>query len=259
MTTPSQFWSLFKFQTTINPYIWFMPVGFSAPLFFINFGTSLDFMVSPQNLFFVGIIGVTLLAPEIFQGGMAHPAANIGTEFLLTRAVDRPILCRARTAYFLLLVLIVPVIVLLAALPQPPLEIQEYSKAVRQQCLDIFPGSTLVPATKGESHAVLLPGGRQTLGVWNVWLFLMAALAVQVLIFLIHRWKYRLYIFWVVFAAFILGPLSATILGSSKKLSWTEHIFFLFAAHPVLVCLGTLPVAILVQLWCERRFAQMEH
>jgi hypothetical protein len=32
MNTAKQFWSLFKFQTTLNPVVWFMPFAFFGGL-----------------------------------------------------------------------------------------------------------------------------------------------------------------------------------------------------------------------------------
>ena len=32
MNKTKQFWTLFRFQTTLNPFIWFMPVAFSGTL-----------------------------------------------------------------------------------------------------------------------------------------------------------------------------------------------------------------------------------
>ncbi len=39
MNKTKQFWALFKFQSTINPFIWFMPLIFGMPSFITFFPT----------------------------------------------------------------------------------------------------------------------------------------------------------------------------------------------------------------------------
>jgi hypothetical protein len=184
---------------------------------------------------------------------------NNGTEFLLTRAVDRAVLCRARAAYFFLVVLILPLGFYLYAFSQPTIEVREYGKTIQQECLNAFPGSSLVPVKRGTPDTILIPHGHQTFGQWRLWTFLVAALAVELFLYLIYRMKYRFYFFWAGFGAAVLLPLWG-IFGESKgKIPWNEQLFFLFAVHPWLFGVGTLALGALIQLWCERCFVRMEH
>ena len=36
MTTTKQFWALLKFQTTVNPFVWIIPIILCAPVFMIG-------------------------------------------------------------------------------------------------------------------------------------------------------------------------------------------------------------------------------
>jgi len=91
MNTPKQFWALFKFQSTINPFIYFFPLVFGVPLliplmhssFGKDYHPSLDTLLMIQNLFFVGMIGAMLVSPEKYQFGglMPRPAITARSFF----------------------------------------------------------------------------------------------------------------------------------------------------------------------------------
>jgi hypothetical protein len=148
MNNTKQFWTLFRFQTTVNPFIWFMPVAFGLPLFVGStlpnwYHATLSSLITTQNLFFVGIFGTMVVAPERFMIGAANAAWNPGTEFLLTRAVDRRILYRSKATFLYVLILLMPLVSIGYSLDKPDLKVIEYSDVARQRCLALVPGSTL--------------------------------------------------------------------------------------------------------------------
>lgn len=269
MNTAKQFWTLLKFQPSINPFIFFMPLMFAMPLYMKYFTgsiahdyhPSLDLLLSNQNLFFVGFIGAMWLAPEVLQLGAANLMWYTGTEFLLTRAVDRHILYRARVAFFYFLILVVPLATFLFALKNPDLQIAEYHKISHQQILNQISGSIPAPTDKhGRSEEITIPNGNVLVEAWHLWIFLLTAIGTQVLIFLLYPLKYRRFIFWGIYIGIIFIPLFSIRSSASmdEKLSPNESLFLSFAAHQFLFWILMALALVLGQLWCERRFARLE-
>jgi hypothetical protein len=271
MNKTKQLWALFKFQTTINPALWFMPLAFGLPIFLPmmmvtthvkNYHSDFFSLFMNQNIFFVGIFGVMVMAPERFQYGAAGvTAAYSGGEFLLTRAIDRFVLYRSKAALLFILVLLLPLISILISLGEPDLVVDEYSKVVRQECLAQVPGSALVPdsASKRPSTLVAIPRGNVLVAEWQFASFLITALALQLLILLLYPLKFAKWVFWAVFFGLVFVPSIYAIHTIGKNTpSTNERLFFWFAAHPALFWGGLAIAFVLCQLWCERRYAALE-
>jgi len=269
MNTTKQFWALFKFQTTINPFIWFLPLVFGVPLLLPLISGSVAKTYHPsffsllmnQNLFFVGFIGAMIMAPEKFQfGGSNLISSYYGGEFMLTRAIDRPVLYRVKAVLLFLLVLLLPFVGVLNSVHKPDLIVTEYSKQAQQECLSQVPGSTLLPSEYKKSPPSLLsiPRGNVLVAEWQFWVFLAVAVLLQLLIMVLYPFKYAKFVFWALFFVLIFVPLfDLTHLGKDQP-TFNEQIFFSFASHQTLFWIFTALTFVLSQLWCERRFAQLE-
>jgi hypothetical protein len=267
MNSIRQFWTLLKFQASVNPFIWFMPLALGTPLYISHimpssYHPNLSTVLGVQNLFFVGILGTMVIAPERFQLAAANAAWSSGTEFLLTRAIDRPVLYRSKAAFLYVLVLLIPLVSLFSSLKSPDLKVTEYSDLARKECLAAVPGSSLQKDPNGSrSPLIFIPRGSVLVEEWHLWLFLVSTAAVQALILLLYPVKWRLLIFYLLFITFIFAPLFWELSSIHTKVpspSLYEGPFFLFSAHPFLFWFFTAGGIILAQLWCERRFAQME-
>jgi hypothetical protein len=265
MNPAKQFWTLFKFQATVNPFIWFMPVAFGAPLminltFSGSYHPNLASLLSVQNLFFVGILGAIALVPERFQFGANTAAWSSGTEFLLTRAVDRPVLFRSKAAFMYLLVLLLPLVGLIHAFSHPDLVIHEYSSQSQQLCLSQLPGSALqADPERGHSPLILIPGGNVIMEAWHVWQFIGCTLVTQMLILTLHPFRFRILIFYALFLSLVFVPLFFQVSDfRDLRPSAMEYLFFLFASHQALFWIVTALTVVLGELWCERRFASLE-
>jgi hypothetical protein len=250
---------------TMNPFIWFMPVAFGAPLFFAvsfpdSYHPNLSSLLSIQNLFFVGIFGSLVLAPDRFQFG-TNTASVSGTEFLLTRAIDRSLLFRSRSVFFYILVLLIPFITVGRSFEKPDLKVTEYSKPAQELCISHVAGSTLEPDPSGNtSPLIVIPRGNGLVEKWHFWMFIISALGVQALVLLVYPLKYRLWIFYGIFMSFIFVPdLVDLHHASAGTPTDTERLFFSFAAHQTLFWILTGLALVLAQLFSERRFAQLEH
>jgi hypothetical protein len=264
MTKSRQFWALFKFLAAINPMVWIMPLAIGAPLFIYKAISAFDVqmlysLISVQNLFFVGFLGVWVLVPEMGQGSRGTSAA--GSEFLLTRAVDRPVLYRARAALFYVTLFLIPLVSLAYSFREPELKITLFAKSAVQKCLVSIPGSTRIPNPSGSRLSLIsIPQGNVLVDSWHLWMFAVTALGVQVLLALVHPLKHRTFIFFTVFLICIFSlPFEELKLMRADGASRMVLFFFSFAAHQAAFWIVTAFVLILGQLWCEHRFCRLDH
>jgi hypothetical protein len=265
MKSTHQFWTLFRFQLMANPMIWFMAIAFCMPLLFQSVGhESLNFLTSSQNLVFIGFLGLVTLAPEILYTSTSGAWAGYNSEFLLTRAVDRSIMARVKCGCFCLVAMTIPLGVLIYSLKSPDLQVDSYSKIEQQECIASISGSTTLKNHYGQSNILSIPTGNRILAAWHCWQVVTCAAVVQMVTFLVYPWPYRKYILWSLYGLGIFLPLvsiwlpSTKIPSSHETLPSGEHLFFIFAAHQLIFWGETLLFVLLAQLWCERRFAQLE-
>jgi hypothetical protein len=268
MNPIKQFCALVKFQALVNPFVFFYVIAVFGMPFWLsrsfaslhNYHPSLEVLLMNTNLFFVGFIGVMVLAPELFQYGASAAMWTSGTEFVLTRAVDRPIYFRARSAFYYALVLMVPLISLVEASVHPELIINEYSRTARQEILAQIPNSVAGLADKrGDSNEITLPSGNLQVAAWHVAMVLCTAMGTQILIALIYPLKYRRWIFYAVYIGVIFVPLFFLPSHSSNSAPSREELtFYYFAGHQALAWITTVSALILAIIWTERRMCRME-
>jgi len=273
MNPNKQFWALVKFQLALYSaqFILLAPLvlmfSFHTSTFVSHlvhgYHPPLDQVLSNQNLFFVLFIGVILLAPEISRTPAMSAQWPTGTEFLLTRALDRRLVIRARAALFYALLMITPLLALPAAIMNPDLQIHEYSSTQQQQILTAVQGSIPVQAAPGDNsaHDVIIHDGSLLVESWRYWELLSLAFATELMVMLIYPLKYRRYLIWVVFVVVVALPLAllSHSLGGISGVGYREKLFFIFAAHQPAVWLCTGAALLLGQLWCEWRFTRTEH
>lgn len=266
MNTGKQFWALLRFQTAVNPFIWLVPIALGAPLFLTGnypawYHPNLSSFLTVHNLFFVGLLGMWALAPEMTRPWRANVDWSSGTEFLLTRAIDRAILYRSRTAFLYILVFSIPIVNISLALTHPDVKVTEYSQITQQKCLRHVPGSALEPDPRGSSAPLIsIPRGNVLVEVWHLWLFALTALTVQILFLFLHPFKHRLFISYAIFMILVFLPLAYDLRHlNSGRPTFMERVFFSFAAHQVAFWILTSLALIICQLWCELRYARLEH
>jgi hypothetical protein len=274
MNKTKQFWTLVKFQFSLNPALWFLPliIGVTSLIpFMINrdatYHSSLSFyFYTNQNFFFVGIFGSMILAPEKFQfNRMKATAVYSGTEFLLTRAIDRPVLYRAKTFLLYSLILLLPICAVIYFLRTPDLIVQESSKPLTQQVLDHVPGCVLsaVPSAHGLQPNIIIPRGDVLIAEWQVWVFILAIIVLQLLISVLSPYKFGKTLFWALCYIGLLGPAFLPLYQLGKTLqdmpSPPERLFYFFVEHQPAIWIGTTLAVIGCQIFCERYFARQEH
>jgi len=275
MNPTKQFWTLVKFQYVLSPLLWFLPLiaGFSSLIPFLiakdsansNYHPDLSlFFFTNQGFFFVCIFGSMIISPEKFQfSRMKSVDGYTGTEFLLTRAVDRPVLCRSRAFLLYLLFLLLPACTVLYFLPAPNLIVRESSKAETQQVLAHIPQTVLVPESNPYMQpSIAIPLGKVLIAEWQLWTMILAILALQFFVFLFYPYKYGPPIFWMICYGSLFVPILLPMRDLGKHahgvMSPAENLFFFFAENQSVAWIGAAFAVVLCQLWCERRFARME-
>jgi len=263
MNSTKQLWALLKFQIMANPFVFILVLTFTMHIYldFLhpipNYHPSLDRLLSNYNLFFVGFLGVVLLAPELMQSSASNTGWSSGTEFLLTRAIDRHLLWRARVVLFYLLVLIIPLVVFLVALRNPSLQLDEYNKTSHQQILEKIPESVPLQFNGNVSETdIIIPHGNLLVTSWRIWVFSFVAIITQTIVILVYSMKYRRYILWGIYAAF-MAYLFLSIGHHSllnDVLSNDEILFFYYVSELPLFWIFTVAALVFGQLWSENRF-----
>ena len=270
MNRAKQFWALVRFQTSINPFLWIFPLAFALPLLIEfqrlpEYHPSLGLLLTDYNQMIIIIVGSMVLLPEVVQFAAAQAGGLGGSEFLLTRAVDRPLVFRARAAFFAFLILLVPILLTLWAVPNPDVQVGEFNRTLHEAILANVPGSTSPPAgPHDEVKPILIPGGNLLVHTWHVGSYLLTLLFTQAVIFLVQPLpaQFRRWIFWAVVLGVgflpIFEPLAMLAGALHAKVPYHEQFFFWYAQHQVLFWVVLVAGALALQAWCERRFARME-
>jgi hypothetical protein len=261
MNTMKQIGTLLKFQAAVSPFVWVIPFALCTPLLFmLHDEPSLNLLILTQNLFMVLLLGALVLAPEIFTTASNSQAGGLGSEFILTRAVDRKLLARAKAIFFYLIALVAPIALILYALmrQEPSLHAAIDSKAGRLDCLQHIAGSTLLKGRDGRADLVAIPSGNVLVATWRSWEFLVLAILVQVFVYAIHPLRYRRYCFWALILLVSLAPAFGTLSSYRGSIPWDEHFFFCYAANQSYFWIPAIAALFLGQAWCERRFARLE-
>ncbi len=107
----------------------------------------------------------------------------------------------------------------------------------------------------------MIPNGNALVESWRSWEFLSLAIGIQVFLFLIYRLRYRRFIVWGTYLAFVFVPLVGIVIRGYKSgsPSLSVSMFLAFVAHQWLFWPITIGALILGQVCCERRFASLEH
>jgi len=278
-----QFWTLLKFQLRANPGIFVFPILFLIPLMSSHsaglqdkFDHCLSLQVG-QTMFIIltVVTAPQLLAPELslIRSGMV--TRESGTEFLLTRATDRPLILRMRSVLYYSLVLIIPFTLLCYSLTNPRLDLKESDAKIYKMVLHQVPGSTQVQSMSGvdvsghlitqsdRNELVSIPYGKTMIASWRILLLAASIACTQIFILLICQLRFQKLLFYGVGMGLIFLPLPLMIFTDKMNFEfhstyWNEIAFIFFAAHQILCWLIAIAVLVLGQIWCEKRFSRME-
>jgi len=273
MSTIKQLWALARFQLAINQALLLcLALGSGFPciiecLIFrdTKFPLSLDLLIRNQLIYFVLIFGPMLLAPNLGNSRKRDSIRAAGSEFLITRAVDRHLLFRSRSLLFFFLLLVIPLIGIASSLHHPELKVYAANGDLFQRILHQFPGSIQGPPdTDGKLKDISIPTGNILVGSWRIWLPLCIGVITLISLTLARKVKY---IWW------FLMPLGLVLLyyfcfpsvfyhgASGSRYDGQDlntALFFFFATHQALCWLIALPALFLSLFWYEQGTEQFE-
>jgi len=283
MNKTKQFWTLVKFQILVNPTVWMLPVFFLIP-HLVTYSTfakfsSLDLLLGTSNMIFAVIFGIYVLSPESVQrksGGISVSS----TEFLLTRAVDRRMISRARVFIYYCFISVVPLGMWIYSYNHPDIQVFAYERNEQELILSHLPGSAAVRDHMQEelhSHLsststardrenmdtnIMIPNGNILIQEWVLSTYVMLALGMQVIILAVSNLKYRTFFQWGLYFALLISmtgmPFLTILTHASKQISWMESSFLYFSTHQIIWWITAIVLFLLGQVWCERRFTNTE-
>jgi hypothetical protein len=291
MKPRSTFWPLLKNELAIFRYgevgfaiagfLAFYTAGLIALVFLLlfandntrdNFAGLIETNILPitMSAFFLPLTAITFLStiPALSDLLEADAAPRLplrhllGWEFFFTRALDRAALCRARTAAFFIFALAPFFLTLAAASFTPAIHINlnatppALAAARQERYLNAFPASQPV-VVNGRTlpGQFAIPHGAVTYTAWLAWNVALLLLLCRAYGALVASWV-KASRWWsatpliVPFLLVVLLPVNIGILQERDFLFFATHLYALVAA--------LIAFAIVVQLWCEHRFRQME-
>jgi hypothetical protein len=212
---------------------------------------------------FGGLLGMQFLIRETGWAGTTSGWLMPAGELLITRPISR------QRAYMSLMVLYFVILLLPSLLnvgltmAMPDLRISLYHGRTQSTAgwdkLDSyqkqFPKSTLFRAPKGNHDTLLIPFGAVLIALWQLWLAILLALALQTATLLKIPSKAQIGLF----MAICFAPMFAIIfrLGGDPT-ALLENTFFFFVDHWGLNALLTLGLFVLVQRMALRRVQELE-
>jgi hypothetical protein len=295
MNARTPFWPLFKNELEIGWFIaiagvgmllafyWFMLGAFPYVLLFAattaqgNLAQLFDAGFVPIMLFLMGawLCAVMIYATipnfsDLLDPSVVAPCSLRlpSLEYLFTRAINRRLLFRARTAVFFILVL-TPLFLSLAIAPFAPqtrfgLADPTSPAAVRryEQYQKAFPAShpAMNHAMPGQ---ITVPLGAAAFIAWLAWFGTFASVLLQAYGALIAKWitpnPWRTALF---AAAPLLAMVGCVLLLTRTSLNVRvdicERSFLLFSTYPIPLVIALAALAAALQIWCERRFSKLE-
>jgi len=253
--------------------MWFLSMIYLSQAFVLtglhqSSHTDLDLVISNEYLLIALLPCLLLLSGSRTFSAPANRWVGNETEFIMTRAIDRNIFYRSKATLLSLIVLIVPVALLLFSFKAPDLQASLHTEISPARCLSHISGSKLVASLPGEAQPLIfIPSGNLLIATWHLWAAMMITIAVQLVVLsplpyfdFVRSRLSRLHILWKMMMIIIWASL---VLRFSDALWDAAHLanndlFFSFAAHQTDFWIVTVPMLIVGQLWCERRFSRLE-
>ena len=243
-----QFFALLRFQFFATPRLWIFPVAFSFQPYFslmsgdhwwglssALLGSNMLFMIPMMLAAFVftpelwtGMTGATLQTQQNLQGCSA--------DFLLTRAVDRPAVFRARAALFWIFVLLPAIFLLGLAAWRPSVSIDVPLKppGAGMVYLETL-ASASVTKTTSYAQTISLPTGRLAIVGTLVLLSIACSAFWQGFVFAISGFKFKRWIF----GAAVIGVIASPFLMLSGRSRSLENLVFHILKHPIVAVVLT--------------------
>lgn len=273
MKSHRQFLALFRYHAFASPWIWIFPLSFGSQSFIaLMAGASWRSLSAPLSSVGMLIFVPMMIAAFVFAvekvfvgtpGLTAQTHQQIQTyagDFLLTRAIDRPVLFRARTALYWMLILVPLLALIVMTMWRPELSIEVPLKAPTNAefYLAQLPGAEVTKTTKS-TQVITSPQGRVILAGAIALLGIGAAAFWQVVLYLILPFRFRKWIFW---GLFTLGVFAAPLLMIFSPRNEIGHfeLLVLWMMHHAVPCLSVVALLVVVgYFFCAARDREMEY
>jgi hypothetical protein len=268
-----QFFALLRYHAFASPWIWVFPFAFGMqPLILIGMGahwSSLGVPLSSLTMLTIApmfIASFVFAVEKIFAGtpwltGQTHQQIQtFSGDFLLTRAIDRPVLFRARVALYWLLIALPFVILLVMVLWRPALEIEMSLKKpnLADFYLSHLPGAEITRTTKS-TQVMTSPYGNVALAAAMTVIGLAAGAVWQSLVFVIVRFPFRRELFFGLFFGSILtGPFLMRS-SSGDSAGFLEQAILWIMSHLVWCTAGILLLAVASYFFSALRDRKLEY
>jgi len=224
-----QFFALLRYHLFSSPWIWLFPYVFGLQPSLIAMNGSGRWSVAELAALTSLSMLPWMLAAFIFAGEKllgGTPGLTTQTyqqiqtfagEFLLTRAVDRPMVFRAKLAMYWMFIL-VPLLVLVVSMawrPELTVSVSSKTQAEVQFYLTQLPGASLTAADRG-AQAVSSPRGWLTFGLAMAFAGAAISAVCPLIIYAIMPLRFRKWIFWGLFAIVAALPVALIRSGFGK-------------------------------------------
>jgi hypothetical protein len=219
--------------------------------------------ISSFPIMFCGLIGIQFFVRETGWTGTASTWLMPAGEFLLTHPISRRTAYLSRMLLYFVFLLLPSLLNVSATLAEPNLRISLYhSKTQSTEGSDKltlyraeFPDSSLIAAPKGGSDTLIIPFGAVIIALWNFWLAILLALALQACTLLTIPPKLQIGLFMTISLA-PMFMIALPVFGAPTMM--LENGFFFFAHHCFLFALFTLAAFIFVQQMAINRIEGLD-
>jgi hypothetical protein len=266
-----QFLALFRYNAFASPWIWIFPFAFGLqPCISLMAGSSwrsLETPLAPLTVWaflpmmvaafvFAGdrlLAGTPGLTPQTYQ-----QIQTFAGEFLLTRAVDRPMVFLSRFALYWMLILLPLLLVFGLTLfrPQISLNVPLKSPEKVEWYLSQLPGATVAETTES-AKIISSPHGRVRLGAALVLLGVACATVWPAFIYAIQPLRWRKVIFWGLFTVLVFLPVGMIWISHGR--GGTERTVLWIMNHGALCALAAVGLAAASYFFCASRDREVEY
>lgn len=267
-----QFLALYRYNAFASPWIWVFPVTFGVqPCMMLMMGSTMSSLTLLLGSVSMLLILPIMVAAFVFAGDKllagtpgltpqtSQQIQTFAGDFLLTRAVDRPVVFQSRMALYWTLILVPLVAVIGLTLWRPELSLSVPLKAPSTASLYLahLPGA-VVSKTTEHSQVITSPYGRVVLAGVLALIGAASAAFAPILIYAILPLRWRKWIFWILFTGAVFLPV-LMIGNAGKNVGGFERLVLWIMQNPVT---GTVAVAVLAAVgfaFCAARDREVEY
>ncbi len=280
MKIKNQFLSLLKFELSSANFViwWFSGIILFQMLMFSKIlgrtAHSSITMISSAGgflMFMYCFIAIWIFFPKgmaLMPGqNSARPTGQMDhSEFVLTRAIERKHLARAKTVTFWIVALLPLLVELGISFRNPDLTLLTFTSKnsdhiSQEQYMAAFPSSHLETSDSSSSDKdLVIPYGQTFRSLWDLWKVWLTLCLSQGFCAWVMNSRFQKVIFWGGYASLLLWLISPVFFLSKPLHIFPseEHVFFFFHSHMLLLFLGALALGVGVHLLYERQFQKVE-